>query len=876
MPDLPDGWTPGGPLTARSLKTEYAVRPLGTEVTRPRLSWIATAPAYGATQTAYQILVATAPELLTPESADVWDSGKVSSARTFGVEHGGPVAPRTRYHWTVRLWDGLDRAGEWSAPEWFETALLDEGFAAARWIGGEVDSAPLLRRGFAVDGTVRRARLYASGLGYADLRLNGQAVSDSVLDPGFTAYDHTVLYVTHDVTDLLQDGDNVVGAELGRGFFGLTSPNVWRWHQAPWTAEPRLIARLVIEYDDGRTADLVTDESWRITGGPTLSDSLYTGETYDARRALPGWDAPGFDDSTWSTAAQVDAPKGQLRAQGHEPIRVIETVPPTDVTETRPGVWIVDFGRTTAGWTKLRVTADAGTTISLTHGETVADGNVMAVNGHVEGDRIQRDEYIAAGNGVEEWEPRFSYKGFRYVQVEGVTERPDVLMRVVHSDVRPVTRFASTQPSYEQFDQAMRRTILSNLHGIPTDTPFFEKNGWTGDAQVGGPTMLATFDLARFFTKWLGDIRDSQAASGQLPVIVPSSGWGFTDLSPATEWPTVYPFLLRELYRWYGDERLLREHWESLTRYLAWELDRVDDGLSVSVLGDWLPPGFGSGPAPEDRRLTGTAYLYRAVVAAAEIGDIIGQPNDYRKAAAELADGLNRAFLDRAAGRYRSADDPDYRQTSNAVPLAFGMVPGELVERVAANLAADVEARGFHLNTGCLGVGVLLPVLTAHGYGDAATKVALQRTYPSWGYWFELGADTMWEKWEDDSRSRNHYFQGTVVEWIFENVAGLRNVDAGWERIVVRPDARGEVDSASIRTETIRGRVSVVWKKTSRVLSLDVQVPVGTTAEVHVPSAAASDVTAVPAPLAGEASYQDGFTIYTVPAGQWSFTSRSA
>jgi alpha-L-rhamnosidase len=338
----------------------------------------------------------------------------------------------------------------------------------------------------------------------------------------------------------------------------------------------------------------------------------------------------------------------------------------------------------------------------------------------------------------------------------------------------------------------------------------------------------------------------------------------------------VYPFLLREMYRWYGDERLLREHWDSLGRYLAWELDRVEDGLSVSVLGDWLPPGFGNGPAPEDRRLTGTAYLYRALVVAAEIGDVIRQPNDYRKAAAELADGLNRAFLDRDAGRYRSAEDPDYRQTSNAVPLAFGIVPDDLVSRVAAGLAADVEARGFHLNTGCLGVGVLLPVLTAHGYGDVATKVALQRSYPSWGYWFDLGADTMWEMWEEDSRSRNHYFQGTVVQWIFENVAGLRIVDAGSERIVVRPDARGEVDSASIRTETIRGRVAVAWKKTGRVLSLDVQVPVGTTAEVHVPSARAADVDAVPQSFAGPATYDEGYTIYTVGAGQWAFTSRSA
>ncbi|GAA1583316.1 hypothetical protein GCM10009804_44740 [Kribbella hippodromi] len=874
MPVLPDGWTPGGPLIPRSPQTEYTERPLGVDMARPRFSWIATASGYGATQSAYRVLVASAPELLTPDAADVWDSGKVNSARTFGVEYEGPSAARTRYHWTVQLWDGLDREGEWSEPEWFETGLLDEGFGAARWIGGQTDSAPLLRRTFTIDGAIRRARLYASGLGYADLRLNGQPVTDAVLDPGFTAYDHTVLYGTHDVTALLATGENVVGAELGRGFFGLTTPNIWRWHEAPWTADPRLIARLVVEYDDGRIDEIVTDESWRITGGPTLSDSLYAGETYDGRRALPGWDTAGFDASSWSTAALVEAPKGKLTAQAHEPIRVIETVDPVEVTEVRPGVWIADFGRTVAGWTRLSVTAPAGTTISLTHGETVADGNVVAENGHVEGDRIQRDEYIAAGHGTETWEPRFSYKGFRYVQIEGA--RADVQLRVANSDVRGITRFTSTQSAYEQYERAMRRTVLSNLHGIPTDTPFYEKNGWTGDAQVGAPTMLATLDLARFFTKWLGDIRDSQADSGQLPVIIPSGGWGFTELSPATEWPTVYPILLREMYRWYGDERLLREHWESLNRYLAWELGRVEDGLSVSVLGDWLPPGYMEGPAPEDRRLTGTAYLYRAVLAAAEIGELIGAPNDYAKAAAELADGLNRAFLDRDAARYRSADDPDYRQTSNAVPLAFGIVPEDLVDRVAAGLAADVEARGFHLNTGCLGVGVLLPVLTTHGYGDVATKVALQREYPSWGYWFDLGADTMWEMWEENSRSRNHYFQGTVVQWIFENVAGLRVLGAGSDKILVRPDARAEVDSASIRTETIRGRVTVSWMKTSRVLSLEVQVPVGTTAEVHVPSAAAADVTAVPHAFAGEPTYADGYTIYTVPAGQWHFTSRSA
>jgi alpha-L-rhamnosidase len=890
MPVAPDSWIPGGPLTADKLTTEYADRLLGTDVVRPRLGWIATAPGYGATQSAYQILVASDPELLTPETADVWDSGQVASAQTFGISYDGPtLAPRTQYHWAVRLWDGLEQVGRWSAPTWFETGLLSEGFGEAVWIGAREEvrdedvPAPLLRRPFALAAPVERARLYASGLAYQELRINGLRVGDSVLDPGFTDYDDTVLYVAHDVTGLLQSGDNVLGAELGRGFFGLSTPNTWRWHQTPWNAEPRLLARLAIEHTDGSVTEIRSDDTWRVTEGPTRSDSLFCGETYDARLDPAGWDSADFDDSSWQPALVLPAPRGAVRAQEHEPIRVIEDVAPVAFTQPKPGVWVADFGRTTAGWTKLRVSAPAGTTISLLHGEwLLADGTVFAENRHVHKDRFQRDEYIASGNGMEEWEPRFSYKGFRYLQLEGFPGEPTpgaVTMRVVHSDVREISRFTASQPLYEQIDQAMRRTVLNNLHGIPTDTPKMEKNGWTGDAQVGAPTMAGTLDMARFFTKWLGDLRDSQNEQGQLPVIVPTGDWGFTELSPATEWSTVYPFILREMHRWYGDTRLLADHWDAVLRYVDYELDRVEDGLSLSVLGDWIPPGYPGGPPPEDRRLTGTAYLYRAVISTAEVGELLGrnaQADRLRKAAAELADGLNRAFLDRAAGVYRSEKDPDYRQTSNAVPLAFGLVPDEVVPAVVANLVADIEERGFHLNTGCLGVGVLLPVLTAQGHAEVAAKVALQRTYPSWGYWFDQGADTMWEMWETDTRSRDHYFQGTVAQWLLENVAGVRNLANGWERILVRPDGREQVNSASLRTDTVRGRVAVSWRRVGRVFQLEVQVPVGTTAEVHVPSAAVGDVTAVPAPYAGEPVWKDGYTVFTVPSGHWNFTSRTS
>ncbi|MGC4942041.1 family 78 glycoside hydrolase catalytic domain [Kribbella sp. DT2] len=876
---FPDGWAPGGPLDVAKLTVEYTDRPLGLDEPRPRLAWTATAPGFGATQSAYQVLVATSADLLSLEQADVWDSGKVTSD-TIQLEYDGPqLAPRTRYHWAVRLWDGLDRESKWSRPSWFETALLDEGWQDARWIGASTEAAPLLRRAFDLPSPVAKARLYVSGLAYADLRVNGQSVSDAVLDPGFTDYDRTVLYVTHDVTELLHPGENVLGAELGRGFFGLTTENTWRWHEAPWIADPRLLARLVVDHEDGTTTELHSDTTWQVTSGPTTSDSLYAGETYDARLAQPGWDSPLFDASTWSPALELDAPKGQVRAQQHEPIRVVEELAPVELTTPHAGIQVADFGQTTAGWVRLSAEAPAGTKITVVYGETLApDGQVVAVNRHVHGGRFQVDEYIAAGNGIETWAPRFSYKGFRYVQVTGA-EHVGLTAEVVHSDVRPASRFSTDVAIYAWLEDAMRRTVLNNLHGIPTDTPILEKNGWTGDAQVGAPSMTSLLDLSRFFTKWLGDLRDSQTADGQLPVIVPSGGWGYAELAPATEWSTVYPFVLREMHRWYGDTRVLREHWETVNRYIDWELARVEDGLSTSVLGDWIPPGYRKGPPPEDSRLTATAYLHRALVAVIEIGELIGETGDLdrlRKATVELADGLNREFLDREAGLYRTATDPDYRQTSNAVPLAFGLVPDELIDQVVTNLVKDIEARDFHLNTGCLGVGVLLPVLTRYGHGDVAAKVAQQRTYPSWGYWLDQGADTLWEMWETDTRSRNHYFQGTVVQWLLENVTGLRNAGNGWERIVVRPDARADTSQASLRSDTVRGRVSASWRQVGRVLHVEVQVPVGSTAEVHVPSEQPTDVTAVPAPYAGEPVWADGYTIYTVPSGHWSFTSRTA
>ncbi|WP_328766536.1 family 78 glycoside hydrolase catalytic domain [Streptomyces sp. NBC_00286] len=771
----------------------------------------------------------------------------------------------------------------WQRPE-FDDAAWDRAAVLAPYGQGPWGSgvsvaapeqpAPLLRRAFTVRQRISRARLYISGLAYYEAEINGRRVGRQVLDPGFTDYDETVLYAVHDVTGLIGRGENAIGVTLGRGFFGMTTPNVWNWHRPPWHGEPRLLAQLEIDHPDGSRTTVASDGGWRITEGPTLSNSLYAGETYDARRAPHGWTRPGFDDSGWRAAGVQQAPRGALRAQPHDPIEIVETVRPTEITELRSGVYVVDMGRTMAGWTRLTVRgAEAGTVVRLVHGEKLkADGSVHAETGHVPG-RFQTDEYICAGGAREVWEPKFSYKGFRYVEIHGLPARPtpeQVLGRLVHTRVEEVSSFGCSEPFYEWLDGAMRRTLLNNLHGIPTDTPMYEKNGWTGDAQVGAPVMAYAFGVHRFLSKWLGDLADSQNGEGQLPVIVPSGGWGYQELAPSPEWTTVYPFVVRELYRVYGDERAAREHWATLTRYLDWELARLRDGLAVTALGDWVAPGYEI--PPEDTRLTATAYLHRALLNTAELGELLGDGEAvkrYREAAEKLKTAFNQAFLS-PEGHYRTAKDPGYRQTSNAIPLAFGLVPPGARASVLDSLVADIEARGNHLNTGCLGTSVLLKVLCAHGRPDVAHAVATQRTYPSWGYWHAAGADTMWEMWPLDSRSRDHYFLGTVAQWLYENVAGLRPGDAGYRTFSVRPDARTGVDWARTSIRTVRGEAAVSWSRLDRELRLSVRVPVGSTAEVHVSGEARDRVAA---PEGAEFLRSDpAFVVFRVGHGEWTFT----
>lgn len=741
----------------------------------------------------------------------------------------------------------------------------------ARWIqapypdGQDRYRAPVLFTTFRPGGPVRAATLRCCGLGLQDVTIDGGPVDDHRLDPPFSNYDVRVYYVTDDVTDKLSaDHDHELAITLGRGFFAVPTPNVWNWHRAGWSGPLRAIAELRLEYVSGEIETIATDTDWRATLSRTTLDCYYAGESYYATLGVP---EP-------MPAARADPPGGTLEATRHEPVRVTWTGSPT--WHQAGNAWVADFGRTLAGWVSLRTHQEHGVEVSMRYGEaTTADGLVDPHSVHVDGDRFQIDTYVGDGSPDQSWQPRFTYKGFRYVQVDGLTHPPDgstLTAHAAHNDVATVGDFGCSEPLFETFVQAMGRSIVNNLHHIPTDTPMYEKNGWTGDAQVGAATMLGLFDLGRLLTKWLGDLRDSQRDNGAIPVIVPSAGWGYTDLAPSPEWTTVYPYLVRELYRHYGDRRLIDDHWSALVRYLDWELGKLVNGCAVSELGDYLQPGT-HGVGADDSGVTASSYLIRALGAAAELGALIGADPDRQRfadAAAAIRSAMNTRFFDSERGRYQVG--PGFSQTSNAVPLTFGLVPAGFEQTVADQVAADVSGRGNHLHVGCLGAVPVLRTLTEHGYGRLAYDTARQTDYPSWGHWFALGADTMWEMWGADSRSRDHYFQGTVAEWLITDVAGVRCGDHGWQQLEIAPHPVGDLESAHYAIDTVRGRVAAEWHREPDAsgdhdFRLTVTVPPGAGATVIMPgiSPRADAPNAAPPGPDGR---------FTVPAGSHEFTSQ--
>lgn len=827
-------------ISLTHLTVEHAVDPVGIDVT-PRFGWQIEGAPNGTRQTSWRIIV-TGPEGV------VWDAA-ADDERCVDVEYAGPpLHSLRRYRWTLTVETTVGAA---SVDATFVTGVLDDDWHESRWIGGSgpadgarsgsaarpADGAPLVRTEFEVTDAVAEAYLVVGAGGYARVELDGAEVGPGVLAPGFTDYDVTAQYTVVDVTDRLRPGRHALGAELGRGFYGMLGRNTWNWETAPWHAEPCARIVLVMHGTDG-TRTIVSDETWRTTSGPTTFDDLYAGEDYDARREQPGWSVPGFDDGEWDAATLAPGPRGRAVAQRQPPIEIAQTLEPVAVTELAPGRWVVSFERVIAGWVELDADGAPDDVVELRFGETLrADGtpNYDDEKGYYDG-RFQTDT-VTLADGPVTWRPRFTWHGFQHVEVRAA-RLPRVRAQVVHTRAPRTGRFSSSARLLDTVHELTVRTVLNNLHGIPTDTPKYEKNGWTGDGLLGARLMLQNLDTHELLAKWSADIAQSRHGYGAPEVIAPHGGWHM-DWSPAPTWHAALLLVPWEVYTQRGDERVLRDVWPDARDYLRFELARTRDGMADTTLGDWVSPETdpGGGNAPEDRRVAGTAFVVAMCDTAAAMARVLGEPDDeWTDAAARCRAAFVEAFWHEPSAEVRGVGDAGYRQAHTVLALAFGLLPEADRQRAADRLARDVAERGDHLTTGALATKYLLPVLTDWGHADRAAAVALQPTFPSWGFWVEQGATSLWEHWRPESRSRGHYFLGTIDDWLFSHVAGLEPAAPGWRRARIAPRVLGHgIGRAAASVATPYGELAAAWRIDGAEVALTCHVPVGVTANVELP-----------------------------------------
>ena len=893
-------------LRVNRLRCEYRRDPLGLDTVQPRLSWILESEERGQAQSAYQVLVAGSEENL------LWDSGKVASNRSVGIEYGGEVLRSgSRCLWKARVWDGVGNPSPYGGPAVFEMGLLKGSDWKAMWLstgegpsqdfdpptGDEYDDvrsalapSPYARKTFQFNKPVRRARLYATARGLYEMYVNGTRVGDDVFAPGWTDYRKRIQYQTYDVTGLLTGGPNILGAILGHGWYAGFVGFVPNRRGAHYGARPQLLAQLNVEYEDGTQESIATDGSWRCSTGPILYSDFLIGESYDARVEMPGWAESGFDDSRWYEVGVEDLGDALLVAQPDEGVKVIEEVEAKTVTEPERGVHVFDLGQNMVGWVRLKVSGESGTEVTIRHAEALnPDGTIYTANL-----RFARaaDHYVVEGGGEETYEPRFTFHGFRYVEVTGYPGEPSldaITGRVAHSAAPTTGNFECSNPMVNQLQSNIVWGQRGNFLSIPTDCPQRdERLGWTGDAQVLVRTASFNMDVAAFFEKWMVDVEDAQSPEGAFPDVAPllkSSGlmdlrWG------APAWGDAGIIVPWTIYRTYDDTRIVERHYDAMACWMEYLHEANPDLIRKNRIGnnygDWLSPK--GDHTPKD--LLATAYWAHDAKLLAEMAEVTGRHEDareYRSLKERIKAAFNEAYVS-PNGRIEGDT-----QTCYLLALHMNLLPEELRPAATEHLVRTIERENWHLSTGFVGVGYLCPVLTEAGRTDVAYRLLGNETYPSWGYTIKNGAITIWERWDGwteengfqspNMNSFNHYSLGSVGEWLYRYVAGIDLGEAGYRHVVIRPHPGSGLTHARGEYDSVRGRISSSWRIEDGLFSLEVLVPPNASATVHVPSTEGVSEGGRPVEEAGGVEFLragEGETILSVGSGRYEFAGRVA
>ena len=879
----------------------------------PRLGWVMESPENGTRQSAYEIDIR---EAFTGRS--IWNSGKVYSSQSQLVStKGADIRPDNsfNYSWRVRVWDETDTPSEWSSEAKFRA--VPERLSSGQWIGaitrqnahlpegrkfhgGELKKPEVkaaweavdtlakksicLRRTFQVGdategGTNRKpgkkiveATAYVCGLGFYEFSLNGKKVGNSEFAPLWSDYDKTVYYNTYDVTEQLRRGENVVGILLGNGFYNVQGGR-YRKLQISF-GPPTLLFELVINYEDGTCTTVHSDNDWKYDFSPVTFNCIYGGEDYDARREQKGWNQIGFDDSHWRPVVIQEAPKGILRPQMAAPVKIMERYDIQKVTKLNadqiasasvstkrtvdPSAFVLDMGQNLAGFPEITVRGKRGQKVTLIVAEALTEEG--ACNQRQTG-RQHYYEYTLKGEGDETWHPRFSYYGFRYIQVEGAVlkgqknpQKLPVLKNIqscfVYNSARKVSTFESSNRIFNAAHRLIGKAVRSNMQSVFTDCPHREKLGWLEQVHLNGPGLLYNYDLTAYAPQIMQNMADAQHSNGAMPTTAPEyvvfEGPGMDTFAESPEWGgslVIFPFMY---YETYGDDSLIKKYYPNMRRYVDYLKTRADKGILSFGLGDWYDYGdFRAGfsrntPVP----LVATAHYYMTVMYLIKAAKMVGNDFDihyYTSLAHEILAAFNKCFLNKETAQYGTGS-----QCSNALPLFLQMTQdsdeqgsyqpdAKLDEKVLMNLIKDVEAHGNRLTTGDVGNRYLIQTLARNGQHELIYKLFNHEEAPGYGFQLKFGATTLTEQWDPrQGSSWNHFMMGQIDEWFFNSLVGIRP-STTYQKFIIAPQPVGDLKYVKASYETLYGTIVVDWTSQNGTFTLNISVPVNTTAVVYLP-----------------------------------------
>ena len=849
-------------IRAIHLQTEMRNEPLNMEAKNPRLSWLLLAVKdgqRGLLQSAYEIQLAPSLSGFTSRGKNYWNSGKVQSDQYTQIQYHGPeLQSHRQYFWRVRVWDNAGRQSGWSQTASFTTGMLHETDWQAKWIeaSNSQNALPLLRREFNVRKPIARAVVYISGLGQYELRLNGQNVTDAILTPGWSGYNSTILYNAYDITRLMRHGANIFGVMLGNGMYNVRDTKGRYAKFVGSFGEPKLILQASLQYQDGTEETLVSDHSWSTHPGPIVFSSIYGGEDFDATKTLPGWDRPDFQPVGWVNAREVSGPQGKLRADTSLPIRVLHHYSPVQVTEPRPGVLVYDLGQNFSGWPEITVEGHAGQTVRFTPGELLdTNGFVTQRSAGASPDHAVSFQYTLGSSKPETWHPRFTYYGFRYVQVEGAalarnihSEKPRILSMLgdfVHADMPVDGEFTSSEDQLNRIHHLIDMAILSNSVSILTDCPHREKLGWLEQTYLNGSSIFFNYDAALLYEKMARDMVDAQTANGMVPAIAPEyvqfldEQGKDTAFRDSPEWGSASVLSPWLAYQFDGDQRLLADSYDMMNRYVRYLGTKAQDHLLSYGLGDW----FDIGPNPPGesqlttKTMTATATYYADLEALTQIAHILGKKQEaasFELEAQEVRNAINTKLFHPETDSYDRGS-----QTANAMALVLHLVPEGHEQGVLQKLVDDIRQHRYHVTAGDVGFHYVVRALTEMGRSDVILAMLMRNDSPSYGYQLQHGATALTEAWDANPQfSQNHFMLGHAEEWFYRGLGGI-HIDMNPSQqpfIHIVPSPVGDVHFVSTVYRSALGPIHSSWKREKNRLLLEVEVPIGARAEVVIPT----------------------------------------